>query len=199
MLARVSEREMLSVRAVLLVAWLVLIGSLVWDPVTPVLTSPQSSWSPFRLAATTVLVQNRPLSSQPYALGNRIFWTMIVPILPLFLMVFGHGAWRRICPLSFASQLPRYLGWRRRRSVLQRRTGRIERVPVLIGRTAWLQRNAWYVQLGLLFFGLCGRILFINGNRVALAVTLSGVILSAIVVGALWGGKTWCNFICPAK
>ena len=199
MFARVAERKMLSVRAILLLGWLVLIASLVWDPFSERLTRPENLASPFRIGKALILVQGRAVSVAPYPLGNRVFWTMIVPVLPLFLMVFGHEAWRRVCPLSFASQLPRYLGWRRRRPVLQRRTGRIERVPALVARDSWLQRNAWYVQIGVLYTGLCTRILFINSDRFALASALLGVIVSAITVGYLWGGKTWCNFICPAN
>ena len=116
MLSRASERRMLSVRGLLLVSWLVLIGSLFWDPFSAALTDPANTVSPFRISDDIVPVQQQSLSSEPYQMGARIFWTMAVPILPLFLMVFGHEAWRRICPLSFASQIPGYLGLRRFRS-----------------------------------------------------------------------------------
>lgn len=197
MLARTSERKMLVVRSALLLGWGILIGSLFWDPVTVKLTAVDNLASPFRAAELAVPVQEGALHNAPYAMGARIFWTMVVPILPLFLMVFGHEAWRRICPLSLASQIPRYLGLRRQRAIVQRRTGKVERVLALIGRNDWLARNAWYVQFGLLFTGLCARILFINSDRIALAVGLIGVILAAVTVGWLWGGKSWCNYICP--
>jgi hypothetical protein len=138
-------------------------------------------------------------SVKPYHLTNRFFWTMLIPLFPLFLMVFGHEAWRRICPLSFASQLPRYFGLRRQRVIFQRRTGLFERAPALISRDSWLHRNAWYVQCGLLFAGLCSRLLFMNSDRTALAIGLLLVIGAAIAVGFLWGGKSWCNYFCPAN
>ena len=83
--------------------------------------------------------------------------------------------------------------------VVQHRTGKFERVPVLLKQSSWLRKYSWYVQAGLLFSGLNARLLFINSDRTGLAVSLLGVILSAMVVGYLWGGKTWCNFICPAN
>lgn len=189
---------MLSVRALLLAGWFILIASLFWDPLSLSITRPGNLASPFH-ARGGVMVQGHMVTSHAYYLGNRIFWTIIVPILPLYLMVFGHEAWRRVCPLSFASQLPLYLGLQRRRIVVQHRTGKLERVPILLKQSSWLRKYSWYVQAGLLFSGLNARLLFINSDRTALAISLLGVILSAMVVGYLWGGKTWCNFICPAN
>jgi 4Fe-4S binding domain len=199
MLSRVSERKMVSVRAVLFLGWLGLIASLFWDPMTPMMTQPDCTWSPFHIEASSETLRGETFAVEPYHLTNRIFWTMLIPIFPLFLMVFGHEAWRRICPLSFASQLPRYFGLRRQRMILQRRTGLLEPALALIPRDGWLHRNAWYVQFGLLFVGLCSRLLFLNSDRTALAVGLILVIAAAITVGYLWGGKSWCNYFCPAN
>ncbi|WP_225769712.1 4Fe-4S binding protein [Inquilinus sp. Marseille-Q2685] len=190
MLARTAERKMLAVRGVLLTGWVGLIASLFWDPVSTGWTSQ---------AGGVVAVQDRMLASEPYQVGARVFWTMVVPVIPLFLMVFGHEAWRRICPLSLMSQLPRYLGWQRQRTVVRRRTGKLERTLALIPRGGWLERNAWYVQFGILFAGLNARILFINSDRTALAAALILVLAAAFLVGFLWGGKSWCNYFCPAN
>ncbi len=198
MLSRTSERKLLSVRAALLLGWLVLIGSLLWDPFSSVLTEPGNLLSPFHIQYTTYNLDGSSIPVTPYPLGNRIFWTMLIPLLPLFLMLFGHEAWRRVCPLSFASQLPRYFGWQRRRTVTQA-SGRTERKPYLMARDGWMKRNAWYVQFGLLYAGLTARLLILNSDRLALAAALLGIIAAAIVVGFLWGGKTWCNFICPVN
>ncbi|WP_454703110.1 FHA domain-containing protein [Agrobacterium burrii] len=189
---------MLSIRGLLLFAWLVLIASLLYDPFSAQWTRPDSA-GPFGISSTPVMVQGQVLTNQPYSMGSRMFWTMIVPLLPLFLMVFGHEAWRRICPLSLASQIPSYLGLRRRRSSLERRTGLIKRTIPLIKRDGWLERNSWYVQFGLLFCGIIARLLLINTDRYALAIALLTVIGAAMLTGALWGGKTWCNFFCPAN
>ena len=199
MFARIAEWKMLVVRAFLLFGWLVLIASLFWDPLTSRLTEPDNLISPFHIKAATYPLRGTDLAVVPYHMSNRIFWAMVVPILPIFLMVFGHEAWRRICPLSFASQLPRYLGIQRKRMTLHRRTGKVERVTALIARNSWLHRNSWYVQFGLLYTGLCLRLLFLNSDRLALAVAMIVVIAGAVITGYLWGGKTWCNYICPAN
>ncbi|MEO5861902.1 MAG: cyclic nucleotide-binding domain-containing protein [Burkholderiales bacterium] len=185
------------VRAVLATGWLLLIASLFWDPITPSLTRPDNLASPFHLQGKSVAVQGRVLAETPYAMANRFFWTMLIPLLPLFLMVFGHEAWRRVCPLSFISQLPRYLNWQHKKPVLVRRTGQVERQLALVARDGWLGRNVLYVQFTLLFLALCSRLLFFNSDRLALAVFFIGVILAALTVGYFWGGKTWCGFVCP--
>jgi len=199
MFASISERKMRTTQATLFAGWLLLIFSLLWDPATPALTHPQALGSPFHIKDAGVMLQGEPLLNTPYAMGARIWWTMLVPILPLFLMVFGHEAWRRICPLSFASQLPRRLGFNRKRAVLQRRTGKVEHTIVVVKRNGWLQRNAWYVQGGLLVLGLSARLVLVNSDRISLAVFLLGIIASSVVVGYLYGGKTWCNYICPVN
>lgn len=197
MLSKTSEAKLRGVRALLTAGWLVLIASLFWDPVTPAATRPDNVTSPFHLQGRHVEVQGQVLPEDPYAMGNRIWWTMLIPILPLFFLVAGHEAWRRICPLSFVSQIPRYLGWQRKRPALDRRTGKVSRLLALPAREGWARRNVWYIQFGLLFIGLNVRLLFINSDRIALASFLIGVIIIAMVVGALFGGKTWCNYICP--
>ena len=199
MFSAISERKMLNVRTALLIGWLVLIASLFWDPISVGLTDPANTASPFRISTEVVHVQHSDLVATPYPLGARIFWTMIVPLVPLFLMVFGHEAWRRVCPLSLASQIPGYLGLRRHRSGVHRRSGLVRRSIALIDRQSWLARHNWYVQFGMLFTGVTMRLLIINSDRTAMAIALLGVICAAMLTGALWGGKTWCNYICPAN
>ncbi|WP_292444181.1 FHA domain-containing protein [Mesorhizobium sp.] len=196
MFSRVTESRMLSVRGLLLLAWFVLIASLFWDPYSAMLTDPGNLASPFRLEDHVVMVQNQGLVASPYPLGARIFWTMVVPIVPLFLMVFGHEAWRRICPLSLASQIPGYLGLRRYRGPGR---GQGKRTVALLDRQSWIARNTWYVQFGFLFTGISARLLIINTDRTAMAIALLGVIGLAALTGILWGGKTWCNYFCPAN
>jgi len=197
MLSRAAESRLRVVRGILVACWLLLIASLFWDPFTPELTRSDNLASPFRLAGKEVLVQGRALPEEPYAMSNRIFWTMIIPILPLFFMVVGHETWRRLCPLSFVSQIPRYLGWQRKRPVLDLRSGKVTRLLALPSREGWARRNVWYIQFGLLFLALNARILFINSDRVALASFFVGVIVLAVAIGWLYGGKTWCNYVCP--
>src|ERR1700749_2399717 len=196
MLYQTSERKMRLVRTVLLIAWFVLIVSLFWDPLTPFLTAPDNLASPFHLHGTQVLVQGKPLPADPYPMGNRMFWTMVLPLVPMFLMVFGHEAWRRVCPLSHFSQIPHMLGWQRRVKVLNRRSGRVDRVLALLPE-AWLRRNHLYFQFGFLTLGVCARLLFVNADRIALVGIFVFFLGLALLVGLLYGGKTWCNYFCP--
>jgi hypothetical protein len=199
MLSRVDESRMRLVRGGLAIGWLILIVSLFYDPVTPWLTRPDNSWSPFRLKPREVFVQGVALKEEAYAMGPRIFWTMVLPCVPLFLMVFGHEAWRRICPLSFFSQIPRMLG---RQAVLRsfsRTSGLVEEKLRLLRPDSWLRKNFWYVQFGLLWLGVSARIVAINSDGRALGTFFILVIGSAVTVGYFFGGKTWCNYICPVS
>jgi len=197
MLSSTSEKKLRFVRAFLLAGWLLLIVSLFWDPYTQVLTDPANEFSPFAPWISAIQIQGIWFDQVPYAMGNRIFWTMVLPILPIFIMVFGHEAWRRICPLSFVSQIPGYLGIRRMIRRFDRATGKKSEVIPLISRNSWLAKNALWVQFSLLVLGLCCRLWFANSDRMGLAALLLGVMASALVVGILWGGKTWCNYFCP--
>lgn len=179
MFARVPEKFMHLMRWGLVLGWLVLIGSLFFDPVSAVLTG---SGQAFAVAGDCFQFQGecRPLS--PYPMGARVFWGMVLPLSILILLILGHEAWRRICPLSFLSQIPRALGWQRKRTVSE---------------NSWLGRNGLYLQMGLLFVGLNLRLLLVNSDRWLLGVFLLLTIVSAIAVGLLYDGKTWCNYFCP--
>lgn len=197
MLSSTSEKKLRFVRVFLLAGWLLLIASLFWDPYSHVLTDPASLFSPFAPWLSAIQIQGQWVDQNPYPLGNRVFWTMLVPLLPIFFMVFGHETWRRICPLSFVSQIPGYLQIRRWVYRIDRTSGkRVGMIPV-ISRNSWLAKNALWVQFGLLTLGLCMRLWFANSDRMGLALMLLGIIASAFMVGILWGGKTWCNFFCP--
>ncbi|CAM3948033.1 FHA domain-containing protein [Bordetella muralis] len=199
MFAKTSERTMRIVRAILLLGWLVLVLSLFWDPLTPQWTDPASD-SPFIPKGVGPDIQGHVTADdRAYAMGPRIWWTMLVPLVPLFLMVFGHEAWRRICPLSLLSQIPRYLGLVRKTAFVQRASGQVEKRVARIKAGSWLDRNASYVQIGLLGVGLAVRLLFANGDRLGLAIFLLSVMAAALLVGTLWGGKTWCNYFCPVN
>src|SRR5271165_56885 len=197
MLSRTPERTLRRVRVVLLLGWLFLIASLLYDPFTPWLTAPENASSPFRPGGSSVLVQGAPLVAAPYPMGSRIFWTMIVPVLPLFLMLFGHETWRRICPLSFVSQIPRIFGWQRKVKTLNRTAGSVDRILALLPGDSWMRRNHYYFQFGFLSFGVLGRILFYNSDRTALFIAFLFILGFALAIGWIYGGKTWCNYYCP--
>ncbi|KEF40861.1 MAG: cyclic nucleotide-binding protein [Cyanobium sp. CACIAM 14] len=177
--------------------WLLIIASLLHDPFTPRFTEPDHPWSPLRLSGDCVTVQGRCLSEAPYPLGTTLFWGMVVPAGVFILLVFGHELWRRICPLSFLSQIPRALGLQRQIARVNPKTGekrlQLARVPA----DSWLGKHYSRLQFAWLFVGLCGRILFFNADRLVLFAWLSFTIVCAIAVGWLYGGKSWCQYFCP--
>lgn len=197
MFAQFPERQMHLVRWVLTIAWLLIIASLFYDPWTPALTEPNHPWSPLRLPETCVQVQGNCLTEQPYPLGTTIFWGAIVPSAIFILLVFGHEVWRRICPLSFLSQIPRAIGWQRQFKRENPKTGKVRYEIAKVKPDSWLGKNYSYLQFGWLFVGLCGRILFFNADRFVLAGWLLFTIAAAIAVGYFYGGKSWCQYFCP--
>ncbi len=197
MVAHLPERQMHWVRWVLTIGWLLVIASLFYDPWTVNLTQPDHPWSPLRLADDCVQVQGQCLEEQPYPIGATLFWGAIVPSGILILLVFGHEVWRRICPLSFLSQIPRALGWQRQFKRENKATGKVRYELAKVQSDSWLGRNYAYVQFGWLFVGLCGRILFFNADRLVLAGWLLFTIAAAIAVGYFYGGKSWCQYFCP--
>ncbi len=112
--------------------------------------------------------------------GNRILWTIAIASLPFFWMTFGYYIWRRICPLAVAGQLGRLLGR-----------------PGTRKMGDWMASHYLQFQLGLMIVALSLRLTVTNGNDLGLAVFLGVVVIAAIAVSFVYGGKTWCNFICP--
>ena len=190
MISQVSESKMHLIRWVLVVGWLLLIFSLFYDPISHHLSDPDNLYSPFRdriislaeLPNQCVQVQGECLKETPYPMGTRIFWGMVVPSAVMIIFIFGHETWRRICPLYALSQIPRALGLQPKLS---------------IDRNLWLVRNHLYVQFALFFIGLNFRILFVNSDRWVLGSFLLFTILSAITIVFLYGGRSWCHYVCP--
>ncbi|MEO0770789.1 MAG: 4Fe-4S binding protein, partial [Cyanobacteria bacterium J06649_4] len=118
----------------------------------------------------------------PYAIGTRIFWGMVIPSAIFVVLVFGHEFWRRICPLYFFSQLPRALG-----------IGPISSIE----KNPWLEQNHFYVQFVLFYLGITARILLVNSVRPALGIFFILTLLSAAAVVTLYGGRSWCHYVCP--
>jgi hypothetical protein len=191
------ESRMHVIRWILTTGWLLIIASLFYDPWSAALTEPGHPWSPLRLSEACVPVQDRCLMEQPYPLGTTIFWGAVVPSGIFILLVFGHELWRRICPLSFLSQIPRALGLQRQITRLNPRTGERRLQLAKVPADSWLARHYSAVQFGWLFAGLCGRLLFFNADRLVLAAWLLGTIAVAMAVGWLYGGKAWCQYFCP--
>jgi hypothetical protein len=179
MLAKLPEKTIHLTRWGMIIGWFILILSLFFDPISHHLTEAgqlfASSVNCFQFQG-----ECRPLTA--YAMGARFFWGMILPLVILTLLILGHEAWRRICPLSFFSQIPRALGIQRK---------------LTIDETSWLAQNTLAFQFTLLFVGLNLRLLLVNSDRLLLGVFLVFTLLTALTIGYLYDGKTWCQYFCP--
>ncbi len=112
----------------------------------------------------------------------HIVWSVVAPGLPLFIILAGYHRWRRICPLAFFSQIP----------VLLRRPGTRRASP-------WFEERYYYLMVSLFALGLWMRLTVINGNGQAMAAFFVLLSVAALIAGALFTGKTWCNYICPVS
>jgi hypothetical protein len=112
--------------------------------------------------------------------GNRLLWTVGIAALPFFWMTVGYHVWRRICPLAVVAQVGRLVGR-----------------PGARKMSDWMGKHYLLVQLGLMIVALSLRLVVTNGSAFGLAIFLGAVVVAAIAVSFLYGGKTWCNFICP--
>lgn len=144
-------------------------------------------------------IQGRCLVNAPYSMAVRIWWTIIFPFVPLALLLLGHETWRRVCPLGAVSQLPRWFGVQRKAKRLNPETGLVEKKLVLVKPDGWLARNHLYLQFGLLWVGLSLRLIGINSEGWFLGGFLLFACGAALAVGYFYGGKTWCNYICPVS
>ncbi|TYQ31517.1 cyclic nucleotide-binding domain-containing protein [Pseudanabaena sp. UWO310] len=203
MLSRLSEQKMHVIKVVLAVGWLLLILTLFYDPLSFYLTDPNNLHSPFRIDPNRYLDPSQCVKLQgicqpenPYGMGARIFWSIIIPAGLLTIFVFGHEVWRRICPLSFFSQIPRALGIQRKQKITSA-NGKTRYQLFSVDKNSWLGKNHLYLQFGLFFLGINIRILFVNSDRLALGIFFILTILAAISVGYLFAGKSWCQYFCP--
>jgi hypothetical protein len=115
-------------------------------------------------------------------LQPRVFWTMLLPLLVLAIVLMGFSSWRRICPLAFFGEAGRLLG-----------RGVKRRVP------PWLERWFFPVTFSILLAMLVFRLVATNGDGRWLSWLLVGLAIAAAATNAFWSGKTWCNFLCPVS
>src|SRR5512139_3851108 len=110
----------------------------------------------------------------------RVFWTILLPLLPVGIVLMGFHVWRSVCPLAFFGQLGRRLN-----------RGPQRRVP------PWLERWFFPATFAVLLASLVLRLVATNGDRLWLSGLLVGLALAALATNAIYTGKTWCNFVCP--
>jgi hypothetical protein len=194
----ISEKAIHRLRLAMTLGWFLLICSLFYDPISSNLTDPSNLQSPFHsIKEDCFLFQGNCIAIEKYAMGPRIFWGMVVPSSFFILLIFSHEIWRRICPLAFVSQLPRLLGLQRRNRIKNATGQTIRHETFKIPKDSWLGSNFLYFQFFMLFLGLNIRLLFANSDRIALGIYLLFTLICALVVGFLYGGKSWCQYFCP--
>jgi hypothetical protein len=111
-----------------------------------------------------------------------VFWTMVMPIVPLVVVLAGFHPWRRICPLAAISGLGARIAARSR-----------GRRRDLAGIDPWVMP----LSLVVLAVALAVRLLAANGDSCALLYMLASLAVVAIFVNAIFGGRAWCNYVCP--
>jgi Cyclic nucleotide-binding domain/4Fe-4S binding domain len=114
------------------------------------------------------------------SLAGRVVWTIVVAGIPLFIVLIGYHRWRRVCPLAFFAQIP----------------VRLKR-PGIKKASSWLEANYYYVSFGVFFFSLWMRLIATNGDGHAISAFFVMIAVAALIFGAFYTGKTWCNYICP--
>ncbi len=71
MLHNVSEKTMHRVRWLLAIGWLLLIASLLYDPLTPLWTQPDNLASPFRIDVDRCIkIRDACMAQEPFAMGR---------------------------------------------------------------------------------------------------------------------------------
>lgn len=111
----------------------------------------------------------------------RAFWTGVMPLVPLAVVLLGFHRWRRICPIAGAGAMGASLFT----------LARTRRVP------RWLERARFSLPFVLLSASLLLRLLATNGDPAALGVFLLALLGAAFAANALWGGRSFCHYLCP--
>jgi hypothetical protein len=142
----------------------------------------QAEWwvVPLGWGALVVFIALPGLSALFEAYAGGVVWTIVIASLPVFIVLMGYHRWRRICPLAFVTQLPARL----------KRSGTRKAGP-------WLETNYYYVAFSVFFVSLWLRLIATNGDGHAISVFIMLLTLTALLVGVVYTGKTWCNYFCP--
>lgn len=112
--------------------------------------------------------------------GLFLFWTLLVPVLPLVFFV-APGFWRNICPLAAANQLPRLFGFSRALTLPE-----------------WLRRYGYVIAIAALFLAVTARKLLFNQSGEATGLLILAAVLLAFCGGLVFKGKSgWCSVVCP--
>jgi len=114
----------------------------------------------------------------PY--GTALVWTVVVPIIPVFILIVGYNRWRGLCPLSWFASLSQEI-----HIVEKKKLG------------PWFENNYYLLQFTLLTLAFCARFFLLNESGLFLALFFITVFGIAFFVNLFFSGKTWCNYFCP--
>jgi hypothetical protein len=113
-------------------------------------------------------------------IGLIAFWSVLIPIAPA-LLVLSTGLWRNICPMAFASLIPRKLGWSAKKRLSVNQSGKLNFAGIIA-----------------LLLLVPIRHLILDTNGPALAILLAVLTLVAVVLGLRYDWKSaWCSSLCP--
>jgi hypothetical protein len=109
----------------------------------------------------------------------RVFWTMLMPIVPLAVVVLGFHWWRQVCPIATLGSLGARLPNRKRRVPRRWATHALLIAEVILG------------------VGLVVRHVATNGDGAWLGAFLVFVVIACFVTNAILGGRSFCHYVCP--
>ena len=113
-------------------------------------------------------------------LGNHLFWNILITIAPALLVIIV-GLWRNICPLASMSQIPRHMGFSRKKKITRTQSGKLNLIAVIA-----------------LFIIAPLRHVIFDVNPLATAILLISVGIIAFILGSIYDGKSiWCSGLCP--
>jgi polyferredoxin len=111
-----------------------------------------------------------------------LVWSVVIPAVPALVLGVGFHRWRNICPLATIARLPTWLG----------HPGK-QRMPAAV------EANYPYIAFAALAAALWLRLIVLNGNGHATSAFFVMLSLAAFSAGAVFSGKTWCNYLCPVS
>ncbi len=110
----------------------------------------------------------------------RVFWTMLMPLVPAFVIVIGFQRWRAICPIASMGRVG-----------ASRWAKGMPRPPRVLVR--W----SMTISLGALALGLWLRLVVTNGDGTWMGLFLLAIPWAAVLVNGRWGGRAFCHTLCP--
>jgi NADPH-dependent 2,4-dienoyl-CoA reductase/sulfur reductase-like enzyme/ferredoxin len=136
------------------------------------------SWLRFGMVLATLIVVGALFIDADD--GLWLWWQIGVPLLPLLFLV-APGVWRNVCPLATSNQLPRVLNFSR-----------------ALTPPKWLVEYGFVIGMVVFFAMASSRKWLFNHNGPATGLLILAALLSAMLGGYLFKGKSgWCSSICP--